>query len=239
MDYNLHPCPFCGANVKKNGRNWLGYDKHHDFSVTCLCGVLGPKADSKEKAIMAWNARAYSKQDMLWDPFDFPEDNVDLKGKLKSVDFSCMLQILSSENKTGILKLTQGQKISALCLKDGQVIAASSNYGPQLGQILFDKGLISLEKLQKVLDTAKATGKRMGETLLDLGFIKQDTLKGIISQQINETVQGLVLWKEGNFQYRDCPIEFDERGVENVSVMGMMLDAFRNLDELAEASPMV
>lgn len=239
IDYSLNPCPFCGADVKQGNSIWLEHDKYHYFSVSCTCGAFGPKVDSKEKAIVAWNVREYPDQDMTWNPFNFKEDNVDLSGKLKSVDFSCILQILSSESKTGILNVSHGRKMSAFCLKEGQVIAASSDYRPQLGHILLNKGLISLEKIQKVLEKAKTSGKRMGEILLDMDYINQDTLKGIISQQINETVQGVVLWEDGDFQFQDCPVEFDERGVENISVMGMMLDAFRNVDESAEVQLLV
>ena len=119
-------------------------------------------------------------------------------------------------------------------LVNGQVIAASSNHGPQLGQILFEKGLISLKKLQKVLNEAQSTGRHLGETLLDRGLIKQGPLKSVIRLQINQTIQDLVQWQEGLFQYRDGPIEFDERGIEDISIMGMMLDALRLSDELTD-----
>lgn len=236
MDYNLFACPFCAANVKEDGHTWLNHNQDHYFTISCSCGANGPKKDNKEKAMMAWNTRECSIGDFPWNPFDFQKhsDLIDLKGKLKSVDFSSILQILLSEDKTGVLQLSQGQKISALCLKDGQVIAASSNYGPQLGQILFDKGLISLENLQKVLENAKESGKRLGETLLNLGYISQDSLRGVISQQIEKTIQELIRWQDGTFQYRDCPIEFDERGIGNINIMGMMLDALRISDELAD-----
>jgi hypothetical protein len=237
MDYNLSVCPFCGANVKKGANTWLHHDQHHYFSIACPCGAFGPRMDSKEKAMMAWNMREYSTCDLFWNPFDFQKDRnpVDLEGNLKSIGFSCVLQSLSSEVKTGVLQLMHAQKISALCLKDGQVIAASSNYGQPLGQLLFDKGLVSLEKLQKVLDKAKESGKRLGEVLLDLEYISPDALKEVIRQQISETIQGLILWEEGIFQFRDRPIEFDERGIENISVMAMMLDALRITDELADS----
>ncbi len=234
INYSLNPCPFCGADVKQGNSNWLVHDKYHNFWVSCICGAFGSEADSAEKAIMAWNAREYTALDMIWNPFNLKEDNADLTGKLKSIDFSCILQILSSENKTGILKVSHDQQMSAFCLKEGQVIAASCNYRPQLGQILFKNGLLSLEKLQKVLEEAKKLGKRMGEMLLDMDYINQETLKSIVSQQINDTVQGVVLLKDGDFQFRDCPVEFDERGVENISVIGMMLDAFSNVDELSD-----
>ncbi len=240
MDYNINVCPFCASNVKGTDNTWLSHDKHHYFSIECSCGAFGPKKDSKEKAIMAWNTRPYSAQNLFWNPFDFQKDtdSMDIKGNLGSISFSSVLQILSSENKTGILQLSHDHKISAICLKEGQAIAASSNYGQQLGQILFNKGLVSLEKLQKVLDNTKSSGKRLGETLLDMGYINQDALKSVIRQQINETIQGLVLWKEGIFQYQDCPIQFDERGIEDTSIMGIMLNALIVADEIADAKAM-
>jgi len=236
MDYNLISCPFCAADVKDGRKDWLSHDKDHYFSVSCLCGAKGPRKDNKEKAIMAWNTRAYLGNESVWDPFNFQKNTntMDIKGNIRSIGFSSVLQVLSAENKSGILQLTHGQKTSTLCLKDGQVIAASSNHGPQLGQILFEKGLISLKKLQKVLNEAKSSGRHLGETLLDRGLIKQDALKNVIRQQINQTIQGLVQWQEGLFQYRDGPIEFDERGIENISIMGMMLDALRVSDELTD-----
>ena len=236
MDYNLISCPFCAADVKEGRENWLSYDQHHYFSVACSCGAFGPKKDSKEKAVMAWNTREDSVNDLLWNPFDFQKkpDTVDIKGKLQSISSSCILQMLSVENKTGILQLSHGRKTSALCLKDGQVIAASSNSGPQLGQLLFDRGFISLEKLQKVLDKSKSSGRRLGETLLDMGYISQEILRSVIREQVSQAIQGLILWQEGIFQYRDCPIEFDERGVETINIMGIMLDALRISDELTD-----
>ncbi len=240
FDYNLYSCPFCGADVKENRSTWMSVAPQHKkhFSISCSCGVFGPQEDNREKAIMSWNTRKNIAQDLLWNPFQFrgDVDLVDFKGKLKALGFSCILQILSSENKTGVLQLSHGQKLSAICLKDGQVLAASSNYGPQLGKILFDKGLVSLNKLQEVLDKAKETGKHLGETLLDMGYIEEDILKDVIRQQIKETIHELMFWEEGDFLYRDSSIEFDERSVENISVMGIMLDALRISDELIDTT---
>ncbi len=238
-NYNLKSCPFCAADVKEGGSSPFSHDPHRkqNFSIACSCGAFGPKEAGIDKAIMAWNTRAYPGLELLWNPFDFQEvtDLADIKGNLKSLAFTSILQMLSSENKTGILQLSQGQKNCAICLKDGQVIAATSNYGKQLGQILMDKGLVSQERLQEVLDKAKKSGKRLGEMLLDMDFICQDTLRDVIRQQISETIQGLILWEAGIFQYRDCLIEFDERGIEDISIMGMMLDALRVSDEVTAA----
>lgn len=238
-NYNLYFCPFCAANVTEGGRAWLIRSQKHKsyYRIACSCGAFGPEKDSKEKAIMAWwNRSNYSGREFLWNPFDIQKDTnkLDLKGNLKSINFTCIIQILSSEGKTGILQLSNGRKTGALYLKDGQVLAASNNYGQKLGQIISDKKFVSEEGLQKAFDKAKESGKKLGEMLLDLGYISMDTLRSVIRQQISETIQGLILWEEGSFKYRDCTIEFDEKGIENISIMEIMLDALRISDEVAD-----
>ena len=235
--YELYSCPFCAADVKKAHKNWLTYDQDRNFSVTCVCGARGPKRESKEKAIMAWNRRAGSAVNASWKPFDLHEEKAGLKGELTSIDFASILQLLSTVNKTGVLQVHQGQKKSAICLKDGQVIAASRNYGPQLGEILFDNNLISLKKLEKALKKSKTSGKHLGGVLLDLGYLDQKTLRRLIRQQVSETIQELMQWEGGAFHYRDYAIEFDKRVVEDISIMGLMLDSARISDELAGAQP--
>ena len=42
-------------------------------------------------------------------------------------------------------------------------------------------------------------------------------------------------WVEGDFEYRDCLLEFDERGVEDVSTMAIILEAAARRDEWANA----
>jgi hypothetical protein len=155
-----------------------------------------------------------------------------LKGNLKSFDFPMILQIISSANRNGILHITHGQEVRAIYFKEGKIIAATGREGLRLGQIACSKGLISQEQQQKALVDVKKTGRRMGEVLLALDYIKEDNLKEIIRQQVRETVLELSLWKEGDFEYRDLPVEFDDRGIENINIMRIILEAAVRKDEL-------
>ncbi len=237
MDYELSRCPYCGSEINKYNKDWLRYDKSYGFALSCECGACGPKKETKEKAIMAWNRRECFDMESIWKPFDIQENVSGFKGSLKSIEFASVLQILLNENKSGILQVFQGRKRSAICLKNGQVIAASSNYGRQLGQILFDKGMITLNKLQEALDAAKISGKHLGESLLDLGYVDQAALRGLIRQQISHMIQELISCEDGFFQYQEKSIEFDKRGIEEVNIMGVMLDASRLSDEITGDIP--
>jgi hypothetical protein len=236
---DLQSCPFCDADEygEEGVRLRLMSTPDGYFAVTCYCGATGPIRDGEEKAIEAWNRREFSKGDAAQYLFNssFTLGQVGLRGNLQSFDLSMVLQIVSKGEKTGVLYFRQGEEVRALHLRDGNLIAAGGSEGLRLGQIGCGKGLISQEQLQEVLVEAKKSGKRMGEVLLDLAYINEDNLKELIRHQIREIVLELSGWKEGDFEFRDYPVEFDERGIEDINIMRIILEAAARRDERAAA----
>ena len=82
---------------------------------------------------------------------------------------------------------------------------------------------------------AKKSGRRIGEVLLDLAYVNEDDLRELIRHQIREIVLELSCWKEGDFEFRDYPVEFDERGIEDINIMRIILEAAAKKDERAAA----
>jgi len=140
--------------------------------------------------------------------------------------------MLSLERKTGVLKVARNGTRRAVCLKDGQVIAASGDERYRLGEILSRKGLLSGEQLTKALETALNSDKPLGEVLISLGIIDHLTLTEIIREQIQEAIFDLFLWGEGDFEYQDCEVGFNE-GVGEVNMMQLVLETARRVDERA------
>ena len=239
QEKNLKSCPYCGAvgYGDEEARLRLTSTCNGHFAIICSCGATGPIRDSEQRAIEAWNTREDKEQALSQQQFhsSVGRAEVGIKGNLKSLGLSAILQILSSENKTGVLQFVQGNRIRSIYIRDGKIVAASGREGLRLGQILYDKGLISQKQLQEVLEKARETDKRVGEVLLDLGYIEEKGLKELIRYQIREAVLDISFWVEGDFEYRDCPVEFDERGVEDVSTMGVILEAAVRRDEWAAA----
>ena len=239
QERDFKSCPYCGSDEfgDEGIRLRLTPTSNGHFTVVCLCGVSGPIRDSEQGAIEAWNTRGHCKPDLSQQPFhsSISKAEVGIKGNLKSLGLSTILQILSSEDKTGVLQFVQGNRIRSIYIRNGKIVAASGREGLRLGQILYGKGMISQEQLQEALEKARETDKRVGEVLLDLGYIEEDALKELIRYQIREAVLDISFWVEGDFEYRDCPLEFDERGVEDVSTMGIILEAAARRDEWANA----
>ena len=239
QEKDLESCPYCGAvgYGDEEERLRLTSTSNGHFAISCSCGATGPIRDSEQRAIEAWNTRDHSKPDLSQQPFNssIGKAEVGIKGNLKTLGLSTILQILSSENKTGVLQFGQGNRVRSIYLRNGKIVAASGRAGQRLGQILYGKGLISQEQLQEALDRARETDRRVGEVLLDLGYLEEDGLKELIRYQIREAVLEISLWVEGDFEYRDCLLEFDERGVEDFSTMAIILEAAVRRDEWANA----
>jgi hypothetical protein len=236
---NFRSCPYCGAvgYGDEEVRLRLTSTSNGYFAIICSCGATGPIRDSEDRATEAWNTREYKEPDLSQQPLhsSISKAEVGIKGNLKSLGLSTILQILSSEDKTGVLQFVQGDRIRSIYIRNGKIVAASGREGLRLGQILYGKGMISQEQLQEALEKARETDKRVGEVLLDLGYIEEDGLRELIRYQIREAVLDISFWVEGDFEYRDCLLEFDERGVEDVSTMGIIIEAAARRDEWANA----
>jgi len=236
---NLISCPFCGADEFDDKETRLGISstsKGH-FAVLCRCGAAGPMRDSGKRAIEAWNTRNDSERQSIEYPFNFSETNdpPSLRGNLKSLDFPVILQILSSANKTGVLHLYQGQEVRKIYFRDGKIVAANGREALRLGQIGCGKGIISQEQLQSALVEVKKTERQMGEVLLAFKYITEDGLKELVRHQIREIVLEIFLWADGNFEYRDYPVTFNEQGTEHFDTMRIILEAAARKDEGATA----
>ena len=236
---DLKSCPYCGAvgPGEEEVRLKLSSTSNGHFAIICSCGATGPIRDSEQRALEAWNTRSHCKPDLSQQPFNssIGKAEVGIKGNLKSLGLSTILQILSSEYKTGVLQFVRGNRIRSIYIRNGKIVAASGREGLRLGQILYGKGMISQEQLQEALKKARETDKRVGEILLDLGYIEEDGLKELIRYQIREAVLDISFWVEGDFEYRDCLLEFDERGVEDFNAMAIILEATVRRDEWANA----
>lgn len=57
------------------------------------------------------------------------------------------------------------------------------SYSPRIGDILIKEDVINLDQLKSAIEEQKKTGKRLGETLLSLGYIDDNQLVAYLSKQ--------------------------------------------------------
>lgn len=55
----------------------------------------------------------------------------------------------------------------------------------QIGKILLEKHIITQEQLDSAMQVQKTSGRKLGQVLVEMGFIKEDNLYEILSEQLN------------------------------------------------------
>ena len=67
---------------------------------------------------------------------------------------------------------------------------------PKLGEMLLKARLVTEAQLQKALEHQKEKGGKLGKNLVDLGFIKDDQITQLLSQQFGVPAVNLAQFKD-------------------------------------------
>jgi hypothetical protein len=130
------------------------------------------------------------------------DQNLPLAGNLTEVYLSEILQHLQSIRATGSLSLERDNQVKSIHLKEGQIVFASSNLEQdRLGEMLLKAGKLSSEQYHKSVEVLKATGKRQGAVLVELGFLTPKELFEGLKYQVLEILYSLFLWTEGRYRF--------------------------------------
>ena len=157
-----------------------------------------------------------------------------LSGNFETFNLNSIFQLLSGDQKTGVLKVKNEDKEIRIYLKDGEIIyATGSQKNERLGHFLKSSGVISEEKLQEALKKSKAEKKALGKILIDQGILTSRKLQEIIHQQIEHMIFNLFLWDKGEFEYNDAAINVKGMVVAKINMLSLLLEASRRIDEIS------
>ena len=127
-----------------------------------------------------------------------------LVGRLEDLALADIFQIISLSKKTGTLVLKGRSGAAVVVFKNGQVVqAATDNLRDTLGNILISRGLITEQDLARALDSQKRLkgARRLGQILVEMGVLSQDTLEAAIREQIESMIYSLLTWEDGFFNF--------------------------------------
>jgi len=159
-----------------------------------------------------------------------------LEGNLKDFSIADMFRLLASGQKTGALHLERPGATATVWFKSGRVFFATSNaHRESLGTRLVHAGVISEKQLRQALglqkiQTREKASRRLGQILIDEGYLDGRVLETFIQEQIHDTLFDLFRWEEGELRFEadeDCPDE--DIGI-SVSVENIIMEASRRLE---------
>ncbi len=136
---------------------------------------------------------------------------IPLQGSIKDTSLVRMLVHLNRSIKTGTLTVSTPSAIKKIYLKMGDVIFASSTYeDDRLGEMLLKAGKITIEQYDESVEILKATGKKQGAILVELGYLTPKELFWGLKYQVHEIIQGLFILEDAQYEFREGDIPAQE-----------------------------
>jgi hypothetical protein len=133
-----------------------------------------------------------------------------LGGRLDTLDLSAILQTLAVSHASGRLTVTRLDRHAVLLLRSGRLIyAAGGSAGATLAGRLLERGLVSERDLLAALERQHdgTRYRRLGDVLVEMGFLAQGTLRAVVRQHVEELLGELLEWKDGFFRFEPLPAE--------------------------------
>ncbi|HEX6694592.1 MAG TPA: DUF4388 domain-containing protein [Longimicrobiales bacterium] len=155
-----------------------------------------------------------------------------IKGSLREASLADVCQLLSLGFKTGCLSVADGSRFGQIFFEKGRITYARIvNRRDRLGDLLVRDGVLRQDQLEQVLaEQSKEPDRRVGELLVEHGYISRNDLASYVRLQIEEAIYHLFTWSRGNFYF-----EVDERPEADILVSinpeSLMLEAARRVDE--------
>lgn len=139
--------------------------------------------------------------------------------------------------EAGTLHVERDGVAGKVCFKKGAVVFASSaGHKENLGKRLARQGLINDKQLRQALGLQKIQKKekadrRLGQILIDEGYVEEPALEQFITEQISDTLFELFRWEDGQLRFeQDEYCDAEDIGL-TVSVETLISDSERRLDQ--------
>ncbi|MHC4946004.1 MAG: DUF4388 domain-containing protein [Planctomycetota bacterium] len=163
---------------------------------------------------------------------------MDLGGNLTVIEPSMVFQFFNTCSISGLLKFINVKSVANFYFKDGNLVYATSDSRRKIGEYLLEKEVITEKQLRgalKAFHHEKGLSK-LGEILIQRGYIKKETLTNVLREQMEEAVYDVLNWKDGQFVFFKS-VEPEETDIFLADRMDrLMLEGFRRIDEAAEVS---
>ncbi|HVB32364.1 MAG TPA: DUF4388 domain-containing protein [Gemmatimonadaceae bacterium] len=156
-----------------------------------------------------------------------------IKGSLKEASLPDVLQLLAMGKKTGCLSVNHRSNFGYIYFDKGRISYASIvNRRDRLGDLLVKNGIVTAEQLQAAIDAQeRQRDRRIGELLMDMGYLSREALRQHIREQIEEAVYFLFTWNQGTFNFEADVQPEEQEFLVSINPESLLLEGARRVDE--------
>jgi len=129
------------------------------------------------------------------------------EGSLAVTSLADVLQQLTEGQTTGTLALHQDNVVKAIFVQKGEIVFATSTLkADRLGEVLLRQGVISKSAHRATTKVMQESGKREGETLVEMGILAPKALFEGLKLQVEEIIVSAFLWDRGHYRFIEGPL---------------------------------
>jgi hypothetical protein len=163
-----------------------------------------------------------------------------IKGTLKTMSLTDLLQFLAAGRKSGTLKFDQGKVTKQVYFKNGMIVGSKSNDPREyLGQVLLHYGKVDEIQLKVARELQRTSGAKLGEVLVEQGFLGEDEVLAILKTRTLDAIYDLFVWTEGDFEFYDEEPLPDDLLLIEVEPTNVIMEGIYRIDELARYRTLV
>jgi hypothetical protein len=155
-----------------------------------------------------------------------------IRGTLKTMSVSDLLQFLAAGRKTGTLKIGRGSIVKQIYLEGGLIVGSSSNDPREyLGQMLLHYAKIEETQLQNAMEIQRQSGGKLGVILASRGFVSQQDVAEVLRTRTLEIIYDLFIWEQADFEFFDSEPPPEDLIRIQVEVTAVIMDGIYRIDE--------
>jgi hypothetical protein len=157
-----------------------------------------------------------------------------LAGEIRTPGALCdVVALIAQSNWKGELVVHEEKRVRSLYFDAGAVVGAQTNVPEErLGETLYRFGVVTREQLERTVQASAQGGKRFGESLIDLEFVKAEDLYPMMARQVEEVFYAAIHVADAMYYFFD---RFDEKMLarrHNLNAGMLLMEGARRMDEM-------
>lgn len=159
-----------------------------------------------------------------------------LEGQLSDFGLPDIFQLISIQQKTGVLDLIGPTDKASIRFQNGDIINVSSTSRGSMTQVLQNflimGGKLTREDVQQIEETAKSSNLKFEKVLVTGRYLSAEELQDAMRQIMEETIYDLFTWKEASYSFTaESGTTLPPFPAVVIRADGLLMEGMRRIDE--------
>ena len=158
-----------------------------------------------------------------------------IEGDLRSLNITSVLQLISREQLTGVLKIKKYPEVADVGFIDGDVAGAFFEVGERAERLetyLVKSGMIGKNLFEMIEDIHRETKRPVINIIIEDKYLTIEEIERTIKFKIQEVMDELFTWNEGEFKFQEGVLIYPKSVIKiRMHTEGLILESARRLDE--------